>query len=99
MLGCAIKSDLKFHKNTEYMVKKAYARMTILKKLYSFSVLVEDLKTIYILYIRSLEEQNVAVWSHTITQEETEDIERVQKINLKTILKENYQNYDHALLP
>ena len=41
--------------------------------------------------------QNVAVWHHTITQEETEDLERVQKVALKMILKENYTNYDDAL--
>ena len=79
MVGFVITSELKFHKNTEYMDKKSYARMTILKKLYSFSVPVEDLKNIYILYIKSLVEQNVAVWSHTITQEETENLHTRQK--------------------
>ena len=97
LLGCVITSDLKFHKNTDVMIKKAYARMCIIHKLYSFNVPVVDLVNIYILYIRSLVEQNVAVWNHTITQEEAEDIERVQKIALKIILKEDYENYDNAL--
>ena len=97
LLGCVITSDLKFHQNTEHMVKKAYQRMSIIHKLYSFNVAVEDLIHIYILYIRSLVEQNVAVWNHTITQEEIEDIERVQKVALKIILKEDYTNYDDAL--
>ena len=79
------------------MVKKAYTRMLIIHKLYSFNVPVEDIVNIYILYIRSLVEQNVAVWSHTITQDEEEDIERVQKIALKVILKEDYESYDNAL--
>ena len=68
------------------MVKKAYARMTILQKLYSFSVPVQDLVTIYKLYVRSLVEQNVAVWSSSITAEESEDIERIQKVAIKIIL-------------
>ena len=97
LLGLEITSDLKFHKNTEVMIKKAYARMCILHKLYSFNVPVEDLLHIYILYIRSLVEQNVAVWNHTITQEEVDDIERVQKTALKIILKENYVDYHSAL--
>ena len=39
----------------------------------------------------------MAVWNHTITQEEVEDIERVQKTALKIILKENYVDYHAAL--
>jgi hypothetical protein len=97
LLGCVITSDLKFHRNTEHMVKKAYARMSLLKKLFTFKVSTEDLVNIYILYIRSLVEQNVAVWSSTITQEEIEDIERVQKVALRIILKESYATYDGAL--
>ena len=97
LLGCVITSDLKFHRNTEHMVKKAYARMTLLQKLYSFNLPVEDLVNIYILYIRSLVEQNVAVWNSIITQEEKEDIERVQKDALRIILKENYADYNNAL--
>ena len=42
-------------------------------------------------------EQNVAVWSSTITQEEIEDIECVQKVALTIILKEGYSTYDGAL--
>ena len=97
LLGCVITSDLKFHRNTEHMVKKAYARMSLLHKLFTFKVSTDDLVNIYILYIRSLVEQNVAVWSSTITQEEIEDIERVQKVALRIILKESYATYDSAL--
>ena len=75
LLGCVITPDLKFHKNTQFMVKRAYARMIILHRLYSFNVATEDLVLIYILCIRSLLEQNVAVWNYSITQEEWEDIE------------------------
>ena len=63
--------------------------MNLLHKLYSFSVALEDLVLIYIIYVRSLVEQNVAVWNSTITQEEREDLERVQKIAIRII----YQIY------
>ena len=69
--------------------------MSILKKRYSFSVSLENLVLIYILYVRSLVEQNVAVWNSTITQEEREDLERVQKIAMRIILKDTC--YENAL--
>ena len=43
LLGTLITSDLKWHKNTEMMTKKAYKRMTILHKLSSFDVPQDDL--------------------------------------------------------
>ena len=46
----------------------------------------------------SLTEQNLALWSSTITEGKIEDIEQVKKVALISILKENYQNYDQALL-
>ena len=97
LLGCVISSDLSWYRNTEYMVKRAYQRMIILRRLYSYSVPVEDLVNIYCLYIRSLVEQNSNVWTHSITQEETNDIERVQKVACRIILKEDYDCYESAL--
>jgi len=97
ILGCLITDDLKFHKNTQLMIRKAYARMIILQRLYPFNIPTQDLIIIYVLYIRSLLEQNVAVWSSSITQEDVSDIERVQKVALKIILKGRYENYDQAL--
>ena len=79
------------------MVRKAYARMTILQKLNSFNVPIEDLVTIYKLYVRSLVEQNVAVWNSSITVEECEDLERVQKVAIKIILKNRYTGYEDSL--
>ena len=71
--------------------------MIILQKLYSFNVPIEDLVTIYKLYVRSLVEQNVAVWNSSITVEECEDLERVQKVAIKIILKNRYTGYEDSL--
>ena len=97
LLGVKISSDLSWYRNTEYMVKRAYQRMVILNTLYSYNVPVEDLVIIYFLYIRSLVEQNSNVWTHSITQEETNDIERIQKVACRIILKDDYDGYDSAL--
>lgn len=62
------------------LVWKANARMELVRKVASFGASVEDLKTIYILFVRSLLEQSATVWHSSLTMENSDDIERVQKI-------------------
>ena len=71
--------------------------MTILRKLFEFKLSVKDLLQIYKLYIRSIVEQNCVVWGSSITNEESKKIERVQKIALRIIFRENYLCYKNAL--
>ena len=68
-----------------------------MKKLYEFDVPEVDLVQIYTLYVRSILEFNSWVWHFNITQAENNDIERVQKIACKVILKENHTSYSDAL--
>ena len=49
----------------------------------------EHLKNVYILFVRSILEQSATVWHSSLTQENKEDLERVQKSAFKVILKEN----------
>ena len=97
LLGLIISSDLTWHKNTRMLVKKGYQRIIILQKLFEFAVPEEDLIRIYILFIRSILEQSCVVWSSSITNEEQKDLERVQKVCLRIILKQNYIDYATAL--
>ena len=53
--------------------------MRILHKLVEFGIPREDLKTIYILYVRSHLEQSCQVWHSSLTLENLTDLERVQK--------------------
>ena len=97
LLGTIIQKDLRWDLNTRHLVKKANARMEILRRVSSFGAPVQDLKEIYILFIRSLLEQSATVWHSSLTQENAEDLERVQKIALRIILKDKYQTYKKAL--
>ena len=67
LLGTIISDDLSWNLNTEYLVKKANARMQLLRKVASFSPPLEDLKTIYKLYVRSILEQSAVVWHSSLT--------------------------------
>ena len=97
LLGTVFSSDLKWHANSDQLVRKGYQRMTILRKLYDFNLPLEDLVTIYNSYIRSILEYNLNVWFSSISNEERENIERVQRVACKIILKDDYINYKDAL--
>ena len=43
ILGCLITDDLKFHKTLQLMIRKAYARLMILHRLYPFNIPTKDL--------------------------------------------------------
>ena len=97
LLGSVISTDLTWWRNTNYLTKKGYQRLEILRKLYEFNVPIDDLVHIYTLYTRSILEFNCCVWNFSITQEESSDIERVQKIACRIILKDKYLSYENAL--
>ena len=52
---------------------------------------------LYCQFIRSILEFNSCVWYSSITEEECEDLDRVQKNACKLILKEEYKEYKSAL--
>ena len=87
LLGLTLTNDLSWYKNTQKIVKKANVRMIIIQKLYEFNLPVEEMITIYILFIRSMVEYACVVWHSSITEEENTDIECVQKTALTIILR------------
>ena len=97
LLGTVITSDLTWNKNTQHLTQKGFQRMTILRKLYEFNIPREDLVQIYCMYIRSVVEFNSCVWFSSITQEQKNNIERVQRIACMIIMKNDYVNYENAL--
>ena len=77
--------------------KKANASLQILHKISDFGASLNDLKQIYILFTRSILEQSSPVWHSSLTQDNSDDLERVQKSALKIILNDNYKTYKNAL--
>ena len=62
LLGVMISDDLNCDKITEYLVKKAFSRMELIRKVDEFTKSIKDKREIYILYIRSILEQSCMVW-------------------------------------
>ena len=97
LLGTVVSSDLKWNRNTQFIVKKANSRMELLRRISTFGASWSDLKNIYVLYIRSLLEQSCTVWNSGLNEENIQDLERIQKSALKIILGDQYKSYDQAL--
>ena len=71
--------------------------MMIIRKLVAFPIEEKDLVMLYGQFIRSILEFNSNVWFSSISQEESDDLEAVQKTACKLILNNNYTTYDDAL--
>ena len=97
LLGTIISNDLSWDQNISKIVKNANARMELVRRVASFGTPVEDIKNIYILFVRSILEQSATVWHSSLTQENINDLERVQKSAIKVILQENYSSYKQGL--
>ena len=97
LLGVTLTDDMKWHKNTENIIRKANKRMSLLHNLVNFNVDKTDAVQIYTLYIRSILEQSCVVWGTSITDAESLALERVQKCALRIIFKNEYISYTNAL--
>ena len=96
ILGVVVTSDLKFNKNTDYMIKRAYKRIWILRRLKNLHASNSQLKDIYIKQVRSVLEQAVPLWQPSLPQYQKTNIERVQKAALKIIYGNTYNSYSTA---
>ena len=59
LLGLTLTNDLKWHANTEAMVKKAYSRLWMIQRLKKHGANLIDLKEIFLRQIRSILECGV----------------------------------------
>ena len=97
LLGTHITKDLKWNKNTKELIKKGFQRMQILHRAAGFTSNVEDLKSIYLIYVRSVVEQSAVVWHSSLTYKNRRDLERVQRCAVRVIMKNNYKGYKNGL--
>ena len=98
LLGTIVSDDLRWDLNTSNIVKKANARMELLRRVASFGTSVEEMKDVYFLFVRSLLEQSATVWHSSLTEENISDLERVQKSAVKIILGDKYVGYKKSLI-
>ena len=71
--------------------------MQLLYKASNYTNCREDLKAIYLTYIRSVAEQSAVVWHSSLSAKNRKDLERIQKAAAKVILGKRYTTYKNAL--
>ena len=82
LLGVIISDDLKWDLNTNSLVKRANARMELLRKVASFTTSIEEKGNIYILYIRSILEQSCVVWNSSLPKKIYKTLKEFKKLQL-----------------
>ena len=95
LLGLVISSNLKFNDNTAYICKRGFAKLYLLRRLKKLGATTQILRDVYLKQVRWLLEYAVPVWGPLISENETIQIERVQKCALKLIY--NTHSYEQAL--
>ena len=97
LLGTYITSDLKWNKNTDYLIKEANKRMRLL---HAASKFVKDrriLTQLYYTHIRCRLEQSAVLWHSSLTLKNIVDLERVQKAAVRIIIGHGYESYSQTL--
>ena len=96
LLGIIVSTDLKWHLNTHYIFKRAMSKMWLLRRLKRLDFEPQLICDYYIKEVRVLAEYCAVVWNSSLTQFEVRELETIQKIALKIILRSQYLNYEHA---
>ena len=97
LLGVWIDETMSWSRNCKELCVKAYSRLSMITKLKYVGVGVEDLVDIYKLFIRSCLEYCSVAFHSSLTNEQSEKLERVQKTCLRVILSEMYVSYEAAM--
>ena len=97
LLGVWIAEDLSWSRNCQEICVKSYSRLSMITKLRYVGVSKDDLLDIYILFIRSITEYCAVSFHSSLTQQQSNKLEKIQKTCLKVIMGDEYQDYSIAL--
>ena len=97
LLGTYITSDLKWNKNTDYLIKEANKRMRLLHAASKFVIDRKILTQLYYTHIRCRLEQSAVLWHSSLTIKNIVDLERVQKAAVRILIGRGYDSYSQTL--
>ena len=98
LLGYWFTADMKTDRHVEHILGISYKRIWAIRKLKKAGVSDSDILHFFFMKIRSVLESNCVVYHSMLTQDNTNDIERIQKIVFRVILDHRYIDYHQACL-
>ena len=98
LLGYWLTGDMKPKKHVKYIISKAHKRIWIMRRLKIAKCNNSDMVHIYIALIRSILETACPVFHSQLTIEDSNDIERIQKIFIWIVLGSRYEDYNEACI-
>ena len=98
ILGTIVNNQLTWDDNCKNLIKKVNNRMQLIRSIQSFGATQEELVHLWKIFCRSVLEQSCVVWGPSLTQENSNNLERTQKTFAKLILKEKFKNYEESLM-
>ena len=96
LLGVYITDDLRWKRNTEFLVNKGRQKIWILRRLMPLGLSLHELFDVYTKEVRSILEFAVPVWHSSLTSKQSSAIESVQKMAFRIILGRRYTTYSNA---
>ena len=97
LVGVTISDDFTWVKNTDNMVRKAYAKVWILRRLKALGASRRSLLNIYTKHIRCILEFACPAWNGALTLKESRKLERVQRVVMKLIFESENKSYKSLL--
>ena len=96
ILGVTIQSNLKWDAHILDIIKRCNRKLYMFRSIKQHGLSLEDLKTVYIGYIRPVLEYCAPVFNSGITNSQVKSLERIQKRVLKMMLGKKYVSYENA---
>ena len=96
LLGIQLRTDLRWSSNVKAVCKRAMSKMWLLRRIKELDLEPKSIIEYYLKEIRVLAEQGVPIWNSGLTNKQISDLERIQKVALKIILADKYENYPNA---
>ena len=97
ILETILKNKISWNENCTNLVKKANARMQLLRKVWSFVSTIPEMVELWKVFCRGILEQTCPLWDSSFTDQNISDLERIHETFVKLILEEGYIRYQQGL--